>query len=204
MNWHWWHTITYLGDSALTVPGACIVAAWLLINGAWALALRWLFAFGAAMSLVVVSKLLFMGWDVYPAVLDFTGMSGHTASATMLYTTMAVLLARGYSRRTQWSWLGLSVLLVTCIAISRFVVKAHSESEILSGLLTGALASWWFARHVTAYTQQRLRWRYALLLLAALLYGGNGQRPAPTQGMLHVIAMHISGHDFVYMRSKPL
>ncbi|PNR73299.1 hypothetical protein BRN96_16620, partial [Xanthomonas oryzae pv. oryzae] len=76
-----WHTITFLGDSAITVPGACILALWLAVNRLWRPMLAWLISFGGAMLIVVISKLLFMGWDIRPPLLNFTGFSGHTASS---------------------------------------------------------------------------------------------------------------------------
>jgi hypothetical protein len=53
-----------------------------------------LFAFGGAMMIVVISKPLFMGWDITLPMLNFTGFSGHTASSSALYLSIALLLTQ--------------------------------------------------------------------------------------------------------------
>jgi membrane-associated phospholipid phosphatase len=40
--------------------------------------------------------------------------------------------------------LTLTALLVTAVGLSRLMIKVHSESEVLLGLLVGATAAWAF------------------------------------------------------------
>jgi membrane-associated phospholipid phosphatase len=198
-----WHTITFLGDSSLTVPGACILALWLAANRMWLDMLRWLFAFGAAMMIVVVSKLLFMGWNISPPLLNFTGVSGHSASAAALYLAAATLFSAGRTARARMLALGVTLAAVIAVGMSRIMIKVHSGSEVTCGLLLGAAAAWWFGRAL-AQEGDDLRARYLPLVLASLLFlGANGQ-PAPTNGLLMQLAQTLSGHDYVYTRSIPL
>ncbi|PLY57970.1 phosphatase PAP2 family protein [Herbaspirillum sp. BH-1] len=198
-----WHTITFFGDSAITIPAACILALWLGLNRLWRPMLAWLVCFGTAMFIVVVSKLLFMGWDIAPPMLNFTGFSGHTASSSALYLSIALVLTQGCSRPRRSLVLALTALAVTAIGVSRLMIKVHSESEVLLGLLLGAGAAWAFSLSLHRAPPP---WRHLLLplgLAAALLMTGF-DKPAPTQSFLQELAKNLSGRPEVYFRHEPL
>lgn len=200
----WWHTITFLGDSAFTVPGACVLALWLGVNGRWRQMLRWLLTFGTAMMIVVISKLLYMGWNIAPPLLyNFTGISGHTASATALYLSLAALLTEQASSRARLIALASTAALVLAVALSRLMIKVHSSSEVMTGLVLGACAAWWFCRGPTP-SERRLRGALALAAAAAFMLMGTYGQPAPTHALLQQIAMTLSGHHQVYARTIPL
>jgi len=200
----WWHGISFFGDSAFTVPGACVLALWLGLNGRWRMMLHWLLAFGVAMMIVVVSKLLFMGWNIVPPGLpDFTGISGHSASATTLYLAVALLLTEGGSARQRGCAVLLGALVALAVGVSRLAIKVHSPSEVATGLTLGLLAAGWFWRGLAAQGQV-LRGRLILVAFAAFMLMGSGGRPAPTHQLLQQIALALSGHERVYERSVPL
>ncbi len=198
-----WHTITFLGDSTMTIPGACILALWMGMNQMWRPMFAWLVAFGSAMMIVVISKLLFMGWDIRLPMLNFTGFSGHTASSSALYLSIALLLTQDSSRVRRALALTLTALLVTAVGLSRLMIKVHSESEVMLGLLVGAGAAWAFGRSLQ---QSPPPLRHLLLpvgLAAALMMTGF-DKPAPTQSFLQEVAKTLSGRSEVYMRHEPL
>jgi membrane-associated phospholipid phosphatase len=200
----WWHAITFLGDSAFTVPGACVVALWLGMNGWWRQMLRWLFAFGAAMMVVVLSKLLYMGWNIAPPLLyNFTGVSGHTASASALYLSTAALLTQGRPPQARAIAVAGIGALVLAVALSRLMIKVHSTSEVVTGLLLGGCAAWWFCRGLSQ-VDPRLRGGLALAAAACFMLMGTSGQPAPTHALLQQIAMALSGHAQVYTRTIPL
>ncbi|OWY30979.1 phosphatase PAP2 family protein [Herbaspirillum robiniae] len=199
-----WYSITFLGDSAFTVPGACAVALWLGLNGWWRQMLRWLFIFGTAMMIVVITKLLYMGWNIAPPLLyNFTGISGHSASATALYLTVAVLLTEG--RAPRWRMLAIAAagVLVLAVGMSRFMIRVHSASEIVTGLTLGALAAWWFCRGLSD-SGRALRGGIVMAATAAFLLMGTSGQPAPTHDLLKQLAQSLSGRDQAYTRSIPL
>ncbi len=200
----WWQGISFFGDSAFTVPGACVLALWLGLNGRWRTMLHWLLAFGVAMMIVVISKLLFMGWNIVPPWLpDFTGISGHSASATAFYLAVALLLTEGGSARQRgWAVL-LAALLAVAVGVSRLAIKVHSPSEVATGLTLGALAAGWLWRRLAPQAKV-LRGRLILAAFATFMLMGSGGRPAPTHQLLQQIALALSGHERVYERSTPL
>ncbi|MBP1312902.1 phosphatase PAP2 family protein [Herbaspirillum huttiense F1] len=198
-----WHTITFLGDSAITVPGACILALWLAVNRLWRPMLAWLIAFGGAMLIVVISKLLFMGWDIRPPLLNFTGFSGHTASSCALYLSVALLLTRRSTPAWRTTILAITALLVTAVGLSRLMIKVHSESEVLLGLLVGASAAWTFGLSLREPAPALRHFLLPFALAAGLLMTGF-DKPAPTQSFLQELAKNLSGRTEVYVRHDPL
>ncbi|AYR24088.1 phosphatase PAP2 family protein [Herbaspirillum rubrisubalbicans] len=198
-----WHTITFLGDSTITIPGACILALWLAINRMWRPMFAWLGAFGMAMLIVVISKLLFMGWDISLPMLNFTGFSGHTASSSALYLSLALLLTQQCSRGRRLLVLALTALVVTAVGTSRLMIKVHSESEVLLGLLVGAGAAWAFGLSLRESAPPLRHLLLPLGLAAALMMTGF-DKPAPTQSFLQELAKNLSGRAEVYIRHEPL
>lgn len=200
----WWQNISFFGDSAFTVPGACVLALWLGAHGRWRSMLRWLWAFGVAMLLVVISKLLFMGWNIVPPGLpNFTGVSGHTASASAFYLGVALLLSEGRSAGQRQVAGTLALLVALAVGLSRLAIRVHSPSEVVTGFAIGLLAALWFWRGLRPPAAP-LRGRVVLLVFAVCMLTGTGGRPAPTHQLLQQIALALSGHEQVYQRTTPL
>ncbi|MCI1004738.1 phosphatase PAP2 family protein [Herbaspirillum sp. C7C8] len=198
-----WHTLTFLGDSTMTIPGACILTLWLGVNRMWRQMFAWLLAFGTAMMIVVISKLLFMGWDISLPMLNFTGLSGHTASSSALYLSIALLLTQDTTGLRRALVLTLTALLVTSVGLSRLMIKVHSESEVLLGLLVGAGAAWAFGLSLRQSAPPLRHLLLPLGLAAALMMTGFN-KPAPTQSFLQELAKQLSGRAEVYMRHEAL
>lgn len=203
-----WPLITFLGDSNFTLPCAALLFLWLAYNSRWRQALHWGWWFGLTMLIVAVSKILFMAWNIAPPLLNFTGISGHSASAAMLYLGMALMLsqARGAGRRL--FYLSVAVLLVAAIAISRLILGAHSLSEVIAGVGIGAFAVFLFSTALPPSGRQRdapplkgTQLMAVSMLLFLLLIDG---RPAPTQTILEKIAQALSGQTQAYERTVPL
>ncbi|MBO9535894.1 phosphatase PAP2 family protein [Herbaspirillum sp.] len=203
-----WTFITFFGDSNFTLPGAALLFLWLVCNSRWQQALRWGWWFGLAMLLVAVSKILFMAWNIAPPLLNFTGISGHSASAAMLYLGMALLLSQEHGAGRRLFYLSLAALLVVAIAMSRLILGAHSMSEVIAGVGIGAFAVFLFNASLaspdpqpdTAPMKGKSLMAASLLLLLLLTDG----RPAPTQTILEEIAQALSGQSRTYDRAVPL
>lgn len=96
-----WRVITWFGDSGLLLPLAILVALVLLRvgHGLRRPAVTWCVVFGSCGLLVMVSKLVFMGWGIGSARFNFTGVSGHTAIGTALWPVALWLMATAWERR---------------------------------------------------------------------------------------------------------
>ena len=200
----WWG-LTWFGDSGLLLPAALLIALWLASSRrTWSAAVLWILLFGAASSLVLVSKLAFLGWGVGSARLNFTGISGHTMLSASVWPVALWLLA---SRGTHELRVGLAVfgwLLAACIGVSRLAIYAHSASEVVAGYLLGLAASASFLALQRHAAHPRLRTSLvALSLLLPLLQMQPGHA-APTHGLIERMAMRLAGIDRPYTRDDLL
>ena len=89
---HLWYSITNLGGAGLTLPLAIAIALWLAVGYTWRMAAGWLLLLGAAIGVVTVTKLAFLGWGVGIRELDFTGVSGHAMLSTAVYPVALFLM----------------------------------------------------------------------------------------------------------------
>jgi membrane-associated phospholipid phosphatase len=197
--------ITWFGDSGFLLPVSLWITAWLGLPPATrGSAGRWVVLFGLGCSMILASKLAFLGWGIGIAEIDFTGFSGHTALSASIWPVAGWLVTSQQGHRVRVTAAVLGLVFAAAIGASRLVLHAHSPSEVAAGFVLGAAVSglflWWQHRS----PHPRLSWMLVVLSLAtpALL-----QRPgsaAPTQDALEVIAMRLAGTDRVYTRADLL
>lgn len=197
-----WHAFTWLGDSALMLPAALLIAVMLWISrDGRGTALAWCLAFGAGSGLILLSKLAFMGWGIGSARWDFTGFSGHTAIGTSVWPVLLWLASARASRRVRGIAWGAGWCLGAAIGVSRLALDAHSVSEVLAGFLLGVVVSLgflWLARRRAPPRPPWFVWLGALLV--PLLFQTPGQ-PAPTQGLLETVAVRLAGIERPFTRA---
>lgn len=198
---HLWYSITSLGGAGMTLPLAFAIALWLAVGYTWRMAAGWLLLLGAAIGVVTVTKLAFLGWGVGVRELDFTGVSGHAMLSTAVYPValFLVLLRAHPAVRVLGVLLGLAAGMA--VGVSRVVLSAHSPSEAVTGCLVGALAALLFVRMAWKVQPERLSVlpvAVSLMLLAVLMHGVH----VPTQRWVTHIALKVSGHDRPFIRAK--
>ncbi|WP_433695712.1 phosphatase PAP2 family protein [Paraburkholderia phenoliruptrix] len=198
---HLWYSITSLGGAGMTLPLAFAIALWLAVGYTWRMAAGWLLLLGAAIGLVTVTKLAFLGWGVGVRELDFTGVSGHAMLSTAVYPValFLILLRTHPSVRVLGVLLGLVAGLA--VGLSRVVLSAHSPSEAITGCLVGALAALLFVRMAWKAQPERLSVfpvAVSLMVLAVLMHGVH----VPTQRWVTHIALKVSGHERPFIRAK--
>lgn len=198
---HLWYSITSLGGAGLTLPLALAIALWLAIGYTWRMAAAWLLVLGAAIGVVTVTKLAFLGWGVGIRELDFTGVSGHAMLSTAVYPValFLMLLPARPSFRLAGVLLGLAAGMI--VSLSRVVLSAHSPSEAITGCLVGALAALLFVRWAWRAEPGRLSaWPVvaSLMALTVLLHGVH----VPTQRWVTHIALTVSGHEKPFIRAR--
>ena len=210
----YWRAFTWLGDSGLLLPASVLIV--LLL--AWSrktrfTALLWCVVFGVGSLVILVSKLAFMGWGVGSPHFNFTGFSGHTAIATSVWP---VLLWLATARWTTLRPQGLSATrglqmaafagwsLGAAIGVSRLALYAHSISEVVGGFLLGFAVSAIFLTLARHRPVPRFPWQVAVAGLVLPLFVLQPGTPAPTQGLLEVIAMRMAGTTQPYTREELL
>jgi len=198
---HLWYSITSLGSAGLTLPLAFAIALWLAVGYSWRLAAGWLLLLGAAIGIVTVTKLAFLGWGVGVRELDFTGVSGHATLSTAVYpvTLFLVLLPARPAIRLLGVLAGLAAGIA--VGLSRVVLSAHSPSEAVTGCLVGALAALLFVRIAWNAEPGRLAAlpvAVSMMVLAIAMHDVH----VPTQRWVTHIALKVSGHDRPFIRAK--
>jgi len=195
-----WTFITAFGDSAVLMPCAIAIFFWLgLAREAWSLAWLWLLLFGAMAALVVASKLMFMAWGLGIPLLNFTGISGHSAMSAVVWPALLALLwptSRGDSRV---AGAAVGLLFALTIAVSRVAVHAHSWTEILAGFsLGGGAVSAFLWKIGPGWHWKGSRWPAVLTLLfmLAITYGHR----FPSERVLRFVAQHLSLESTVHTR----
>lgn len=200
-----WQAITSFGDSALLLPLIAWTGLSLLVPAAhWRDAWRWAFAVALAGGVVCLSKLLFMAWGIGPPGLNYTGFSGHTTLAILVWPSLGALLARDGVARARRIAIAVGCLIGAGVAVSRLVLKVHSPSEVWLGVLMGAAVMTWFVRGVKpAPGESRASVRQRVLILAlgtVAIFGLCYGRVFPSQHVLKDVALWLSGHSDVFTR----
>lgn len=197
-----WLAITRLGGAGVTLPLALAIAAWLAIGYTWKMALHWLLALGAAIAIVMATKIAFLGFGLGIFPLDFTGISGHAMLAGAVYPfVFFLILAR---TGTAWRMAGIAAGLAVSVTIScsRIVLAAHSPAEAVSGFVLGALTvllflcGWWRAQ-----PHHRLRAVPVMASLAALIFALHDVI-IPTHRWITQLALAVSGHERPFARIR--
>lgn len=133
--------ITGLGDAGLLLPGSAAVFALLLRRGSVLIALSWLVAVAACLSLTVMAKLVFSAFSMYGVGwLSLVSPSGHTSFSLTFYTCLATLVTEERSLTQRRIWVGAAMLLSLLVGASRIVREDHSGEEVVVGILIGGIS----------------------------------------------------------------
>ena len=184
----------------LPVLGVTIYGLWRSRQRA---ALRvWLPSLALAVALTLVSKLLFFGWGIGSAWLDFTGVSGHALLAASILPVFFGGLLLAAEPRVRVAGVVLGGLLAAAVGISRVALAAHSWSEVVAAcLLGGAVSVATLPAMRPGAAQPTWPARVApLLVLLALLPGGAAY--LPTHAWEVELSLWLSGNERPYTRDE--
>jgi membrane-associated phospholipid phosphatase len=196
-----WTAITDFGDSAAMLPAAITIGLWLAIGGAWCRALAWMLTFTLGMSVVIISKLAFIGWGYGIRSLDFTGVSGHSMLATAILSCGCYLAGEKLRRGVRLAGAATGMAGGFLIGLSRLELQVHSVSEVVAGCLLGGMVSGVFVILARRWPRSRvpaMAGGGALLLLLVMVHGGK----APTQDWITRVAEMLSGQSTPYTRAN--
>lgn len=196
---NWWQHLTDLGGLNVAGTIAAAIALWLGAAHCSRLALYWCALFGAAMGLVIASKLAFLGWGIGLQSLDFAGISGHAARAAAVLPVACFLLLRGQSERAGNIAAALGMMTGAATAASRVVLGFHSASEAALGWLLGVGVAMLFIARARAAREFRPS---PLLVAATLVVVALLPRVEPgySRQWMTAAALNLSGHDRAYQR----
>ncbi|WP_322053348.1 phosphatase PAP2 family protein [Paraburkholderia bannensis] len=196
-----WTSITNLGGAGLTFPLAAAIALWLAAGYSWRMAASWVALLGAAIGLVTLTKIAFLGWGVGVRSYDFTGLSGHAMMSTSVYPVAFFLMLQGARPTLRAAGVALGLVVGVVVAFSRVVLDAHSPSEAVTGTIVGALTALVFVRYWWKARSGGISTAVVTVSLAALTVALHDVR-VPTHRWVTDIALTVSGHDQPYVRAK--
>jgi membrane-associated phospholipid phosphatase len=206
VNWqHFWQLYTRLGEAQILIPVA-LLASMLLWQKAEArpLALWWWIYLGLATLLTTASKVAFIGWGLGIAELNFTGVSGHAMFAAAIYPILLGTVASQASTNGQTFAIAAGFVVALMVGISRVVIGAHSDSEVLIGLLLGGAASTlaiFNARLPRALVGGSI---IPVIIVVWLLIMPIQAPPTQTHSMVTSLSLALAGSNLAHTRSEML
>lgn len=171
--------ITDLGDSALMMPLALVLAAVLWSQQSGTAALTWLSTLVPGLAILAALKLFGYTCETGLAGPALVSPSGHAAFATMVYGSAGVILARHLRGIGRWLAMALPVAVVAGVAATRVLLNSHTAPEVAAGLLVGVTTLAVFARRYRRLPPITVRSHRAGALLAVtvlLLVTLHGER----------------------------
>ncbi|KVU38852.1 hypothetical protein WK68_14810 [Burkholderia ubonensis] len=141
--------LTNFGDPYVTIPLAGLILAWLAIMCSRRALVIWSSGFAISASIVAASRVVHVIWGVEVPALNFTVVSGHAMLAGAVYPTVLSVCAN-HTRKTTTigPYIG-GLAFAGAIGVSRVLLGFHSTSEVISGLLLGALVAMLTRAHLT-------------------------------------------------------
>ena len=169
-----WEAVTNLGDAALIVPASLALVAYLWATGSTRAAMAWGGALLSCMALAFLLKVGFRTCHAEIGELAIVSPSGHTALATTLYGSVALLLGRGCRALTGIAISLSAVALSGAVGISRVMLHAHTALEVSAGLLIGATSIAAFRAGIVGEREFQLPAAPAFAVFAALALAAHG------------------------------
>ncbi|MGB4812515.1 MAG: phosphatase PAP2 family protein [Methylophilaceae bacterium] len=196
----YWQLITHLGSISLLLPTLIIALITLWQSKQKSTAFTWLTALSVVIALTVLSKILFMGWGVGIASLNFTGISGHTLLATSILPILFYSVIGKPKTKSKNIGLWIGLLLSILVGVSRFVLGMHSMSEVVAGWALGLLVC---SIVLTTIHYHHQGYAYLQLTFLICLLGLGTATPnfIPSHSMETKLALYLSGHDKPYTRA---
>lgn len=196
-----WSEITRFGDITITSFAAIAIAAWLLAENEKRLAFWWSLLFTVGLSIVVATKMAFIGWGIGIRAVDFAGFSGHAMRATAVMPVLLYLMLEKAPKPVRAFGTLCGLVFGILVGASRLALHAHSLSEVVAAWMLGASVSigfiWIASATLRKHVFTPLRITLSLLALLPAPY----VHPAPTQQWLTAITLYVTGHDEPYPRA---
>jgi hypothetical protein len=192
-----WMQVIDIGHTAVMVPMAGAIAAWLISGRAWKLASCWCLIFAAGLGLVALSKIAFLGWGLSVPPLGFKALSGHAWRTAAVLPVLFFVLLQGAP--DNWRKRGFAFGVVLSIGLGALLImfRFHTTSEVLASLVLGVAAGRVFVRlSATLPAPSGNRQAVAMSLLTFFIICS--LKPSAINHRLVDVALYFSGRDQPY------
>ena len=194
-----WGVITRLGSAGLILPLLAIVATGLWTVNQKAAVRIWLLALALAVLVTITTKVLFLGWGLGVAFLDFTGFSGHALLASSVLPVFFNWFLAVDQRRYSAPGVALGFLVGMAVGVSRIILGAHSRSEVVIAEVLGVVVSV-LALHALEAPVERPGFVRLSPLILFLALGTTTANYLPTHDWEVRLSTLLSGRNKPYMR----
>ncbi|HAV35274.1 MAG TPA: membrane-associated phospholipid phosphatase [Massilia sp.] len=192
-----WKLMIDIGHTAVALPLAAAIAAWLITGRAWKMALYWCLMLVAGLSLVALSKIAFLGWDAGIQSIDFKALSGHALCATAVVPVLFFVVLQ--SAPAGWRRAGVLFGLWVSAGLGLLLVhfEYHTASEVIASFILGSVISLGYIRIAMTSPAPRVTWWTVPLCIGAfaLIFI---LKPSSINHRLVDVALYLSGRDEPY------
>ncbi len=166
--------LTDFGNALVASAAAVVMLAWLWSRLSWVSALAFLICLLGVLGSVVCLKLI--AYDILPPV-DQTSIlalsegapSGHTAFATIVYGSLAAILAVADRRRRAWAAAIVCLGVILAVAVTRVTLDRHTAGDVVAGFLVAGIGAGVFARALASQVKDRSRGAVGLFAAVAVV-----------------------------------
>ena len=198
---HYFVVLSYLGDLAASASLIVGISFIFFLNKTWNFAMQWALLNLLGLSLVVISKMAFIGWGVGIQAIDYTGFSGHAMRAATVFPVLGFLIAKRQSNVVQMAIIVSAIGLSLMVGLSRLVLEVHSPSEVIAGWLLGFAISAYFIYSINHWDEV-FSSRLLLIFLIVPFFFLNNFGATPTQRWLVEMSLYLSGSNQAYTREN--
>ncbi len=188
-------TLTMLGDGIVLMALVIVMVAWLAWHRAYRAAIAAAIAILAGKLFVPLIKQVIQRQrpiELYDGAEAFSFPSGHATMSALIFGVLAVLVSHSMGRWGRSLVYAICAILVVSIAYSRVYLGAHWFSDVVAGVLFGAVMALAFAIAIEAIPPRRIRpvglfgASFIAIILAGSVhvsfgYGRAEERYAPVQ-----------------------
>ena len=186
-----------IGHTAVMIPLAGTIAAWLVTKKEWKLAFCWCLMFACGLGIVALSKIAFLGWGLEMQFMDFKALSGHAFRATVVLPTFFYIALQDTSIRWRKTGLLLGVVLSITVAILLIIFNFHTPSEVIITCFLGATIDVVFIRFTESlHNANGNPWAVPVSIITFILI--YSLKPSLINPRLVDVALFISGREYPY------
>ena len=194
-----WQHVTRLGSASLLFPiiTLTVVVLW---RSNQQLAVRiFIPALITVITMTLISKIMFLGWGIGIASIDFTGISGHTVLATAVLPILCSWIISPSHGRFRYLGEFIGLLLALDVGLSRIILGAHSSSEVFAGWIFGLIVCGITLNALKRPIQIPNYFRYIAFSFIFMI-NLSTTNYLPTHDWEIKLALMLSGHEVTFTR----
>jgi hypothetical protein len=192
-----WMQVIDIGHTAVMVPAAGAIAAWLTSGRAWKLASCWCLIFAAGLGLVALSKIAFLGWGLSVPPLGFKALSGHAWRTAAVMPVLFFVLLQGAPDNWRKRGFAFGVALSIGLGALLIMFRFHTTSEVFASLVLGVAAGRVFVHLSATLPAPRVN-RHAVAMSLVTFFIICSLKPSAINHRLVDVALYFSGRDQPY------